>query len=797
MKLKITALILIILCLFISGCGGGGTGITSAVPQTISPAAETASLEFQVPWPEDGEDMSAQVIQPEVVKIQVKITGDNISTPIIIILNKGETTKVITDVPAGNLQIEFTGLDANGNVLSSRITNVTVTAGQTLPVSVILGVSILSDGFFPSTITLYKGDTLVFVNNDGLTHSFSVPGLFNSGDLPARGTFSYTFGNTSLKTYTCTREDGKILIIIIKDGDYATQPTAYPSREIFVNNLDNEGGDETGDGTISKPYETIGKGVEVANRDYTVGTINLRALENHKRDINASSLYAPYYDPNTSLTLRSNLTIRKYPYDQNECIVNFYKIDASTSGAGFILSGNNTVEGIEITGVMGGSGIKVSGNNCNINKCIIAGNGSAVPMGRSEKSSPYEQYINGGGINIASGSCNVTNCFIFENYAITEEPLQENKGDKKLLREDKVEKIYNDIPTTLPDYGYGGGIFVNTSALCNVTNSCIALNVALFGAGIANFGTCTVTGSIEECYINSIDDTDDFDSLANVQFPNLIGGNYALYGGGAIGNKGTCTLHTLILMNFAGPSNFYTKTAQIKAHESIPTGFNGGGGIINIGSCNITGSIIVNNEACSYGGGICNTAYPPQIGTCNISGNTLISDNIACTEDGGGIHNIGKCTITDCTITYNLAKNQGGGISNAYYEFDSGKVTGDCTISRTSIGADTIEYGNAAGYGGGIYNEAKCILTSGVKIMGNITDNDGGGIYNNQGGICNFGAAPGIIEGNHANYQGYTTGIGGGIYDCTHTILYPPTDKIFGNGNYRGVPPVIDNISYL
>ena len=462
--------------------------------------------------------------------------------------------------------------------------------------------------------------------------------------------------------------------------------------------------------------------------------------------------------------------------------------------AGFILSGNNTVEGIEITGVMGGSGIKVSGNNCNINKCIIAGNGSAVPMGRSEKSSPYEQYINGGGINIASGSCNVTNCFIFENYAITEEPLQENKGDKKLLREDKVEKIYNDIPTTLPDYGYGGGVFVNTSALCNVTNSCIALNVALFGAGIANFGTCTVTGSIEECYINSIDDTDDFDSLGNGQMPNLIVGNYALYGGGGIGNKGTCNLHTLILMNYAGFSNFSTKTSQIKANGSIPAGFNGGGGIINIGSCNIGGSIIVNNESDNLGGGICNTAYPPLTGICNISGNTIIEENYCC-DYGGGIQNIGKLTITDCTITYNDAY-YGGGIANSFYEFDSVKVTGDCTLTRTNISGSSTADSNAAYYGGGIYNEAIFSLTSGVSIKNNIADTDGGGIYNSMEGTITFGTAPGIIEGNHADFYDKTTGTGGGIYDKTGTISNPPVPGIFGTNNFKGSDEsTVDNIN--
>ncbi len=602
MKLKITALILTIMCLFISGCGGG-TGPASVVPQSISPAAETASMELQIPWPKDGEDMSAQVIQPEVVKIQIKITGDNISSPIIYYINKGETTKLITGLPAGNLQLEFTGLDASGNVLSSRITNVTVTAGQTLPVSVILGVSILSDGFFPSTITLCKGDTLVFVNNDGVTHSFSVPELFNSGDVPARGSFSYTFGKASLRTYTCTREDGKILIIIIKDGDYATQPTAYPVREIFVDNLN--GSDPNGDGTISKPYETIDKGVEVANRDYTVGIINLRVLSNENREIIASTPFDPYYEPNTSLTLRSNLILRKYPYDRNECIVDFYKIDASTSGAGFILRGNNTVEGIEITGVDRGSGIKISGSNCNISKCMIHDNGSIERKKRASNTSPVETAINGGGINVDSGSCNVSNCFIFQNYAIEAKPLSDDKKE--------MQNTFIDTPKNLPASGYGGGIFVNTGASCNVSYSSIIVNSAYFGGGIGNFGTCTVTGTIEGCYINQLTGINQFKTLpdTDIQAPNLIGGNYALYGGGAIGNKGTCNLHTLILMNNTGPSNFYTKTSQIKANENIPTGFDGGGGIINIGTCNIIGSIIVNNKADSYGGGICNTAYPP------------------------------------------------------------------------------------------------------------------------------------------------------------------------------------------
>ncbi|MEQ8224194.1 MAG: hypothetical protein ABRQ37_17890, partial [Candidatus Eremiobacterota bacterium] len=188
--------------------------------------------------------------------------------------------------------------------------------------------------------------------------------------------------------------------------------------------------------------------------------------------------------------------------------------------------------------------------------------------------------------------------------------------------------------------------------------------------------------------------------------------------------------------------------------------------------------------------------------TCNISGNTEISENDACTYDGGGIHNIGKCTITDCTITYNQAKNQGGGISNAYYEFDSGKVTGDCTISRTSISGDTTGDSNAANAGGGIYNEAICTLASAVTIKNNIAVESGGGIYNSSEGKINFGTAPGVIKGNHADFYAppdpSTGGTGGGIYDGTNKIPNPPVPGIFGTNNFRGSDEItIDNINGL
>lgn len=196
----------------------------------------------------------------------------------MLYLEKGDTTKLITDLPSGNLQIEFTGLDAQGNILSSRITNVTLSPGQTLPVSVILGVSIMTDGFFPSTITVYKGDTLVFVNNDTVTHSFSIPGLLNSGDIAPGGSYSYTFGDTCLPAYTCTREDGKTLTTMIQDGAYAPEPTptSIPSGMVIPGTALNSpvlNALVSQYGQITRPSDTLSKTEleSVVKNAYAVG----------------------------------------------------------------------------------------------------------------------------------------------------------------------------------------------------------------------------------------------------------------------------------------------------------------------------------------------------------------------------------------------------------------------------------------------------------------------------------------------------------------------------------------------
>ncbi|MEQ8225093.1 MAG: hypothetical protein ABRQ37_22430, partial [Candidatus Eremiobacterota bacterium] len=351
----------VLVLLFCSGCGGGGDTVTS--PQSIT--SSSGSLEFSSKWPGSGNDISAQVIQPEVEKIEITITGSNIPAPIVIYLNKGETTKVISGIPAGTVQLEFRGLNAAGTVLSSRITQVTVLAGQTVNVSVILGISILADGFYPSTITIYIGDTLVFVNNDTVPHTIRIPGKTDTVTIQPGASYSCLFGTGSLPSYTCTGDGGNILTIIIGNAVIATPTTntgPVATKEIFV---DPNGSDPNGDGSFARPYQHVDKGISVANANQTVATVTLIAPVVHTT-----------YDPNTTLSIRNGVTLRKYVSDPNtagnECIIDFTGAIINSS-AGIILSGSNTLQNLTVQNVANAksatagneSGIRVEGAGCN------------------------------------------------------------------------------------------------------------------------------------------------------------------------------------------------------------------------------------------------------------------------------------------------------------------------------------------------------------------------------------------------------------------------------------------------
>ena len=88
---------------------------------------------------------------------------------------------------------------------------------------------------------------------------------------------------------------------------------------------------------------------------------------------------------------------------------------------------------------------------------------------------------------------------------------------------------------------------------------------------------------------------------------------------------------------------------------------------------------------------------------------------------GGGIDNMGTLTLTDCTVSGNLA-GEGGGIGNS----GSLTLTDSIVSGNSTVGSETI--------GGGIFNTGT--LTG---LDSTITDNSSSGLYGYGGGIYSGG----------------------------------------------------------
>ena len=136
-----------------------------------------------------------------------------------------------------------------------------------------------------------------------------------------------------------------------------------------------------------------------------------------------------------------------------------------------------------------------------------------------------------------------------------------------------------------------------------------------------------------------------------------------------------------------------------------------GGGIRNLGTCTVLFSTLSGNSSFFSGGGI----YNPLGGACTVVHSTL-SGNSAL--DGGGIFNTGTCAVVSSTLSGNNGGFGGGGILN--------RSGGTCTVITSTF------TGNSATVGGGIENQGTCAVRSST-LTGNTASNfphQGGGIYN-------------------------------------------------------------------
>ncbi len=155
--------------------------------------------------------------------------------------------------------------------------------------------------------------------------------------------------------------------------------------------------------------------------------------------------------------------------------------------------------------------------------------------------------------------------------------------------------------------------------------------------------------------------------------------------------------------------------------------------------------------------------------TATISGLTIVGGLTSTATGGsyagygGGLLNLGTATLTDCTVTGNIATIEGGGLANTG-RYDSLTLT-NSAVTDNQTGADgagggidnpffdtvtlsgTTISGNSAGTGGGLVSLGTASLTN-CSVTGNTAKSFGGGVYDNDGTIDLSGCT---ISGNTAS----------------------------------------------
>ncbi|HII84266.1 MAG TPA: DUF11 domain-containing protein [Methanobacterium subterraneum] len=626
----------------------------------------------------------------------------------------------------------------------------------------------------------------------------------------ADGTYSLNF-KSSLTNFQVTASapghQPSIQEVTVLPGDNIYLGTANFKLGMDTVYVATTGSDITGDGTEANPYRTIAKGITEANPD---GTVNV-----------ADGTYQEH------LTIGKNVNL--LGTSQTGTIIDGTSNGRPvTIGAGAIVSMSFfTIQNGRATGYDAyGGGIYNSGN-LTLNNCTVKNN-QANPTGfygssygggiynegyMTIKGSTVEYntgtgyYAYGGGIN-NWGTMTIEDSTVEYNNAMSSSDEAQGGG---IYNENTLTIINSTIKgntawSTYPDDAYGGGIYNygtlimdNTNMEGNIArgyyaegggiynhqngnmeinNSNINKNEAqasgssCYGGGIyLNGGSLTLTNSnVNENTVTgpsgySAEGGGIYNSGANM---NITGGSVSsnrvnggdVRGGGisiSWGYHNIVAINGCTIQDNALYSTFATNGGGIYYHAG--PGYNtatmtitdstlkgntatDGGGIYNYQSTiTITGSTIQENNAV-VGAGIWSS------GTTTISDST-ITGNIASIQGGGIDHRGGTLTVTDSNITHNTATSYGGGISN----------DGALNIQNSAINDNT------AMFGGGIYNIDREVVLDNTELLRNtasgvdVNGARGGAIFNYNGAVT--------IDNSIINYNtatALTDSFGGGIY---------------------------------
>ncbi len=359
---------------------------------------------------------------------------------------------------------------------------------------------------------------------------------------------------------------------------------------------------------------------------------------------------------------------------------------------------------------------------------------------------------NGGGIYLASGTLNILNgSQVVSNTAVASASgsgggIYSNNGPVNLT----------DSTIASNTAQLGGGLTLNLAAAqLTINNGQFLNNKALlinsFTGGALNIG---------------------FGSA--IMHSGLISGNTAFRGAGAVINSGSFTLNggTVTDNESDYGAAFYVRNPSalltinegtINSNRSVAAIFGGGALYIFQGQAVQNGGAINGNTAVNLGG-----AMEVRQGGFTMNGGT-ISGNSAGNWGGAIYNDMGTITITNGTLTNNNSALGGGAIAtgadshnlirqSVIYTNTSPAQTGGAILNTGTLTLTNVTLSdNLANVGGALQNEGTATLTN-VTVYENTAVSSGGGL-NENGGTLNV--VNSLIAGNSA-----PTGA-----DCAGTIV--------------------------
>ena len=344
--------------------------------------------------------------------------------------------------------------------------------------------------------------------------------------------------------------------------------------------------------------------------------------------------------------------------------------------------------------------------------------------------------------------------------------------------------------TTIIEVDNGHRAFhISEGAVVEMTGLTVQNGVASFGGGISNNGTLNLNDS-------------------------LVRGNSAVNAGGGISNRGILTLNnTTVEDNFGGgeAGGIYNGLGTLTLNDSNVNDNRStvsSGGIANLDTLILNNSTVSGNSAENVGGGITSVSSTTPT-SLTLIGST-VSGNSA--NLGGGIslaHSPGpgstmSMTITDSTISDNIAGNTAGGIFTFFgpatvtinRSLISGNTapgrggisfsSGTMTITDSTVSGNSATLSGASGGGISINSRGTVTLTNST-VSGNTAPGDGGGIMN-----------AGTLTLANSTVSGNSAGAGGGIWN--NGMLTLTNSTVSGNsaqhagGGIRGTTTLENTI---